>query len=183
MRAVVGLGNPGVRYAPTRHNAGFWVLERLIGKADWSVERFLWGEVYRAGEGLLLRPLTSMNRAGEAVRGLVSRYPLGPEGLLVVLDDVDLEVGELRLRPAGGPGTHNGLRSVLSALGTQAVPRLRIGVGAPPPGMDLVCYVLSPPEEGQVPLLSRAADRAAELAWIFLTRGLKAALDQYSCGV
>lgn len=176
----MGLGNPGVKYAPTRHNAGFWVLERLIGRGGWRRERCPWGEIWRAEDGLLLRPLTFMNRAGEAVAELVDRYRLAPEQLLVVLDDVDLPVGKLRLRSGGGPGTHNGLRSVLSALGTETVPRLRIGVGAPPPGVDLADYVLSPPAREELPLLTQAADRAAELAWLFLTQGLQAALDAYA---
>lgn len=182
MRAVVGLGNPGLRYAPTRHNAGFWVLERLIPRGKWRKGRYDWGEVYRAEEGLLLRPLTFMNLAGRAVAELLRLYPLRPEDLLVVYDDVDLPVGEVRLRPRGGPGTHNGMRSVLAALGTEEVPRLRLGVGSPPPGMELAAYVLSPPPQEEVPVLAQAADRAADLAWIFLTRGLKAALDEYARG-
>ena len=182
MRAVVGLGNPGLSYAPTRHNAGFWVLERLIRKRGWRKRRQPWAEIYRAGEGALLRPLTFMNRAGEAVAEFLRRYHLRPGDLLVIYDDVDLPVGELRLRPSGGPGTHNGMRSVLAALGTEEVPRLRLGIGAPPPGVDLADYVLSPPGAEEVPLLTAAADRAAELAWTFLAQGLKAALDEYARG-
>ncbi|MCD5408987.1 aminoacyl-tRNA hydrolase [Candidatus Bipolaricaulota bacterium] len=180
MRAVIGLGNPGLNYAPTRHNAGFWVLARLLGRARWRKQQFPWGEVYRAEDGLLLRPLTFMNRAGEAVREFLHLYPLSPPDLLIVYDDVDLPVGELRLRGSGGAGTHNGMRSVLAALGSEEVPRLRIGVGAPPPGMELSQYVLSPPSQEELPLLSAAADRAAELAWVFLRDGLQAALDEYS---
>ncbi len=180
MRAVIGLGNPGARYAPTRHNAGFWVLARLIGKARWRKQRHPWGEIYRAEEGLLLRPLTFMNRVGEAVREFLHLYPLSPADLLIVYDDVDLPVGELRLRRRGGPGTHNGMRSVLAALGTEEVPRLRIGVGAPPPGMELSRYVLSPPAPEEASILVQAADRAAQLAWVFLREGLEAALDEYS---
>lgn len=180
MRAVVGLGNPGLAYAPTRHNAGFWVLARLIGKASWRKQQYPWGDIYRAGEGLLLRPLTFMNRAGEAVRELLRRFSLSPADLLIVYDDVDLPAGELRLRRRGGPGTHNGMRSVLAALGSEEVPRLRIGVGAPPPGTELSRYVLSPPAPEELSLLAGAADRAAELAWVFLKDGLEAALDEYS---
>ena len=180
MRAVVGLGNPGLRYAHTRHNAGFWVLARLIGKANWKKQQRPWGEIYRAEGGLLLRPLTFMNRAGEAVAELLRNYLLSPHDLLIVYDDVDLPVGELRLRPRGGPGTHNGMRSVLAALGNEEVPRLRIGVGAPPPGVELSQYVLSPPPQEELPILAQAADRAAELAWVFLRGGLEVALDEYS---
>ena len=180
MRAVVGLGNPGPNYAPTRHNAGFWVLERLVRQGRFTVNRYDWGEVYQGDGSLLLRPLTFMNRSGEAVAELVRLFHISPQDILVVYDDVDLPVGELRLRPRGGPGTHRGMRSVLEALGTEAVPRLRIGIGTPPPGMELSQYVLSPPLKEEVPLLAAAADRAAALAEIFLRAGLAAALDEYA---
>lgn len=180
MRAIVGLGNPGPDYVLTRHNVGFWVLERLVRRGRWRSSRYDWGEVHQAADSLLLRPLTFMNRSGEAVAELVRLFPLCPQDLLVVYDDVDLLVGELRLRPEGGPGTHRGMRSVLEALGTEVVPRLRIGIGPPPPGMELSQYVLSPPFKDEVPLLAAAADRAAELAEIFLQKGLAAALDEYA---
>jgi len=180
LRAVVGLGNPGPDYALTRHNVGFWVLERLIRRGRFRVSRYGWGEVHQAADRLLLRPVTFMNRSGEAVAELVRLFPLCPQDLLVVYDDVDLSLGELRLRLGGGPGTHRGMRSVLAELGTEEVPRLRIGIGPPPPGMELSRYVLSPPLEEEVPLLAAAADRAAELAEIFLRAGLAAALDEYA---
>jgi len=180
LRAVVGLGNPGPEYAPTRHNAGFWVLERLLGRGGWSRRRHPWGEIYLRGGAVLLRPLTYMNRSGEAVAALRELFPIAIEDLLVVYDDVDLPVGEVRLRPGGGPGTHRGMRSVLAALGTEAVPRLRVGIGFPPPEVELSQYVLSPPLPEEVSVLSSSADWAAELAWEFLQGGLQAALDVYA---
>ncbi len=182
MRAIVGLGNPEVAHAASRHNLGFWVVERLLRARRWRVKRFPWGEVAAGPRALLLRPLTYMNRSGDAVRALVARYRLPAADLLLVLDDVDLPVGELRLRPQGGPGTHKGLRSVLGALETDEVPRLRVGVGVPPPGMDMAEYVLHPPEPQDIPLLEQAADHAAELALLFADQGLAAALDAYSRG-
>ncbi len=180
MRAIVGLGNPEPAHAPTRHNLGFWVVERLLGARPWKVRRFPWGQVASRREGILLRPTTYMNRSGDAARALISRYGLTPGDVLVVLDDADLSVGELRLRPSGGGGTHNGLRSVLAALGTDEVPRLRVGVGAPPPQVDMADYVLRPPEPDEIPLLERAVDKAAQLALVFVHSGLSAALDSYS---
>ncbi len=180
MRAVVGLGNPGPQYALTRHNLGFWVLERLLSRGSWRKEVFPWGEVFRDGEKFLLRPLTFMNLSGEAVGAFLRRYPLSPSSLLVVYDDVDLPLGEVRLRPSGGPGTHRGMQSVLASLGTEEVPRLRIGIGSPPPGLDLAQFVLSPPGPEELPRLKEACDFAAELAEVFLAQGLSAALDFFS---
>ncbi len=179
MRAVVGLGNPGPRYAPTRHNLGFWVLERLLPRAPWARALFDWGEVYQGRAGFLLRPLTFMNASGHAVRQLVAKFALAPQDLLVVYDDADLPLGELRLRPRGGPGTHNGMRSVIEALGTEDIPRLRVGLGQPP-GVDWAPWVLSPPTAEEAQVLAQAADEAAELAWVFLDQGLQAALDRFS---
>lgn len=180
MRAVVGLGNPGPEYAATRHNLGFWVLNRLLARGQWRLHRFPWGEVFQKKEALLLRPLTFMNLSGQAVAELLRRFPLSAQDLLVVYDDVDLPLGEVRLRPRGGAGSHRGMRSVLAALGTEDVPRLRVGIGPAPPDQDLAQFVLSPPAPEEVPTLERACDRAAELAHVFLVRGLRAALDVYS---
>ncbi len=180
MRAVVGLGNPGPAYAPTRHNVGHWVLERLLRNDVWVRGSFPWGEVFRRKEALLLRPLTFMNLSGEAVSAFSRRYGLAPSALLVVYDDVDLPLGEVRLRPSGGPGMHRGMQSVLTALGTEEVPRLRVGIGPPPPETELAAFVLSPPKPEEIPVLADACDFAAELARIFLEGGLPAALDAFS---
>lgn len=127
-----------------------------------------------------MRPLTFMNLSGQAVAEFSQRYGLAPEELLVAYDDVDLPLGEVRLRPSGGPGTHRGMQSVLLALGTENVPRLRVGIGAPPPNTDLREFVLSPPRPEEVQILAEACDFAAELAHIFLEKGLSAALDLFS---
>ncbi|MGC9529682.1 MAG: aminoacyl-tRNA hydrolase [Candidatus Bipolaricaulaceae bacterium] len=177
---MVGLGNPGLRYAPTRHNLGYWVLERLLAAGVWSRARYAWGEVFSGPRGRLLRPLTYMNRSGEAVAAYRNLHRTELEELLVVYDDVDLPVGEVRLQPRGGPGSHRGMRSVVSCLGTEDVPRLRVGVGAPPAGVDLADYVLAAPAGEQVPALAAAADLAAELAGHFLAVGLRGALDAFA---
>lgn len=179
MRAVVGLGNPGPAYAATRHNLGFWVLERLLG-GSWERKVFPWAEVFRKGDAFLVRPLTFMNLSGQAVAEFSRKFRVPPDSLLIVYDDVDLPLGEVRLRPSGGAGTHRGMRSVLSALGTEEVPRLRVGIGPPPPDVDLAQFVLSPPKPEEVPILAEACDFAAELAKIFLEKGLPTALDAFS---
>jgi PTH1 family peptidyl-tRNA hydrolase len=180
LRAVVGLGNVGPEYAASRHNVGFWVVERLLARGRWRGETHPWGEVHRSSSGYLLRPFTYMNRSGEAVRELLARFPLTPQDLLVVYDEADLPVGALRLRARGGPGTHRGMESVLAALGTDDVPRLRVGIGRPAEGGDWVEHVLSPPPPAEADALARAVDLAGELAKAFLTGGLAAALDRFS---
>ncbi len=183
MRAVVGLGNPGPEYALTRHNLGFWVVDRLRMGGNWERFLFPWGEVFRSGDRLLLKPLTYMNRSGEAVRGLLAWSPLSPEDILLVHDDVDLPVGAVRLRERGGHGGHLGVRSVLHALGTRDVPRLKLGIGPKPEGVDLAAFVLSRPPEEELERLMMAVAFAAEVAGAFLEGGYAAALKTHSRGI
>ncbi len=180
MRAVVGLGNAGPEYAATRHNVGFWVVERLARRGRWHRRLHPWGEVFRGPLGYLLRPSTFMNRSGDAVWELLTQTSLSPSDLLVVYDEADLPVGALRLQARGGPGTHRGMGSVLSALGTTDVPRLRVGIGRPPDGGDWADHVLSPPPPAEAEALARASDLAGELAEEFLRSGLAVALDRFS---
>ncbi len=168
MLGVLGLGNPGDEYVRTRHNAGFRVVDCLSRRwkcplsSSEPVGR--WGRT-RVGavEVVLTRPATFMNASGEAARFLSKRFDLEPERLLVVCDDIDLPLGRLRLRGFGGAGGHNGLTSVMEALGTDRFARLRIGVGRPPEGVDAADYVLSdfaPEEEeavGKVVILAANA--------------------------
>lgn len=137
LRLVVGLGNPGAKYAGTRHNVGFMALERLAtaaGSAFRSQSR-LQGLLSEVGSGdqrlRLLMPQTFMNESGRSIRAALDWFDLQPNALLVVVDDMDLPLGKLRLRASGSAGGHNGLRSTISHLGTQLFPRLRIGIGAP----------------------------------------------------
>ena len=154
---MAGLGNPGPRYDETRHNVGWWAVDRLA--YDWGFGSFrkegpaLVSSGSVRGEALVLvKPTTYMNRSGGALAGLLEPDLDPSRDLLVVVDDAALEVGRARLRPSGSAGGHNGLRSVTAALGTQDFARLRIGVGTPPPGEDMVEWVLSPmpPEDEDV---------------------------------
>lgn len=134
---MVGLGNPGDKYAGTRHNVGFMALDRLAATAGTSFRQQgkLYGLLAEVGHGparlRLLKPQTFMNDSGRAIRAALDWFSLEPHQLLVVVDDMDLPLGRLRLRAAGSAGGHNGLRSTISHLGTQHFPRLRIGIGAP----------------------------------------------------
>jgi PTH1 family peptidyl-tRNA hydrolase len=137
LRLVIGLGNPGAKYAGTRHNVGFMALERLAAAAGSSFrnQARLQGLLAEVGSGeqrlRLLMPQTFMNESGRAIRSALDWFGLQPQELLVVVDDMDLPFGKLRLRASGSAGGHNGLRSTISHLGTQDFPRLRIGIGAP----------------------------------------------------
>jgi peptidyl-tRNA hydrolase, PTH1 family len=137
LRLVVGLGNPGAKYAGTRHNVGFMALERLAMAAGsgFRSQSRLQGLLSEVGSGdqrlRLLMPQTFMNESGRSIRAALDWFDLQPDALLVVVDDMDLPLGKLRLRASGSAGGHNGLRSTISHLGTQLFPRLRIGIGAP----------------------------------------------------
>lgn len=184
-RLVAGLGNPGERYAGTRHNLGFRVVEELARRRGIAVaEVECNSRVGRAGDGLLLvMPQTYMNRSGYALRCLAERHGFEPSDLLVVYDEVALPIGRLRMRPGGSPGGHRGLESVVENLRTDRIPRLRLGCGGedgPPAGEELVDYVLSPfrPEEREAAdgMVARAAD-ACE-AWV--ARGIEAAMNEFN---
>ncbi|TSC58041.1 MAG: peptidyl-tRNA hydrolase, PTH1 family [Candidatus Peregrinibacteria bacterium Greene0416_19] len=172
---IVGLGNPGAGYESARHNAGFRAvdtLSRAYGTGKWTDrQKFL----SRSQEArivtvpvLLVKPQTFMNRSGEAVRKVVDFFKLNPaEQLLVLTDDIDLPIGDIRLRRSGGPGTHNGMRSIVEALG-ESFPRLRIGLGTPPDGSDLATWVLSTPAKEEQSLLERSWDSIPDIVEEFV---------------
>ena len=152
---VVGLGNPGKQYVHTRHNAGFKALDALsekYGTGEWQEKQKFLAHIQEArilaAPLLLVKPTTYMNLSGDCVRKLIDFYKVDPAAqLLILCDEIDISLGEVRLRMNGGPGTHNGLRSLVATLG-EGFPRIRIGVGKPVTGIDLAAYVLSvPPEE------------------------------------
>ncbi len=181
---IVGLGNPGEEYAGTRHNVGFMVVKALARKHGLTFDgkeakaRIARGTV-RGREVLLARPFTYMNLSGGAVGELVRRYDLPLERVLIVCDDLDLPLGTLRLRPGGGDGGHRGLRSIQEVLGTKAFPRLRVGIGRPPEGMEAADYVLSPFDEAERRLLeAEVLPRAVEAVELWLTEGIERAMNR-----
>jgi PTH1 family peptidyl-tRNA hydrolase len=154
MKVVIGLGNPGPEYDATRHNVGWWLLDRLAYEWDFPVferdGRAMVTEGTRDGVSYrLMKPLTYMNRSGAVLSSLAQLQDFLPEeDLLIAVDDAALEVGRVRFRSKGSPGGHNGLKSVSGALGSHEYARLRIGVGEPPSGEDLSDWVLSPMDAG-----------------------------------
>ncbi|MDD5175115.1 MAG: aminoacyl-tRNA hydrolase [Sterolibacterium sp.] len=173
-RLVVGLGNPGVEYAKTRHNAGFWFCECLARKLGISLakeSRFHGCVAQARPEGIwLLLPQTFMNRSGQAVQALMHFYRIEADEILVVHDDLDLPSGGLRLKFGGGLGGHNGLKDITAHLGTQEYWRLRFGIGHPGDRNAVVDYVLQPPRKEERGALDDALERAL-LAWPWLARG------------
>lgn len=183
MWVVVGLGNPGRRYARTRHNVGFRVVDRLASRFGVPVERAahqaLCGEARRDDERVLLvKPQTWMNASGEAVGSLARFYRFAPGHVVAVQDDVDLPLGRLRIRTGGGTGGHHGIESLATALGTPAFVRVRVGVDRPPAGRDAADYLLAPPAPEQAAPLAAAEERAADAVLLLLAEGPERAMNR-----
>ncbi len=185
MRLIAGLGNPGCRYADTRHNIGWRVAEELARR--WDVEAWMRkfgafvAEARTGGRKVaLVRPRRYMNRSGSSVREAMDFWKLEPEGLLVVVDDMDLDLGRLRLRPGGSDGGHNGLASVIAHLGHERFARLRVGIGPAPAQDEHVDFVLSPFAAAERPAVERAIESAADAAECWVQRGLEEAMNRYN---
>jgi PTH1 family peptidyl-tRNA hydrolase len=180
---VVGLGNPGTVYAATRHNLGFLVVDELARRhpaGDWAQLPLCELTSARFGARLMLaKPLTYMNRSGAAVVWLLDHLDLDPRQALVVLDDVDLGLGVLRMRRSGSAGTHNGLRDVCERVGT-SFPRLRLGVRGRDPWQDLAGYVLSPFADDERPLARQLVERAADAVEWAVRDGVEAAMRRFN---
>ena len=185
---IVGLGNPGEKYAHTRHNAGFEVMGRL--ERYWGVKLrrklLLQGMTAEVTDGekkiVLCEPLTFMNKSGECVRRLLNRYRVPMENLMVIYDDIDLPPGKVRVRKSGGPGTHNGMRSIGSCLGETDFPRIRVGTGDRPAGEDLAAWVLGRPAAEEREKMEAAFDKAAECARVWAAEGIEKAMRQGNQG-
>jgi len=179
---IVGLGNPGLAYRHNRHNVGFMVAEALAEKIDIPLKRVKFKAQIGNGkyEGIpviIAKPLTFMNNSGEAVAPLVRYFKVPLERLLVIHDDMDLPLGTLRMRPSGGSAGHNGMLSIFDKLGTNDIPRLRVGIGRPPGRMDPADYVLQDFPKSDEELLKMVIGQACEAALAFITTGLEKAMN------
>lgn len=185
MKLVVGLGNPGERYAQTRHNVGYGVVERLASRhgVDLAVEKRLNARLGRgrlgAEQAWLLQPLSFMNLSGPVVARVVRERELELADLLVVTDDFNLPLGRLRLRLKGSAGGHNGMRSLIGALGTDEFPRLRIGIGDPPPGLaeEWVLRRFKPAERD---VIDEALDRSTNCVEDWCAHGIDTTMNTYN---
>jgi PTH1 family peptidyl-tRNA hydrolase len=183
---IVGLGNPGAEYTKTRHNAGFLLVEKLAARwrADWKNERRFnarMARTERQGRRVLLcQPQTFMNASGETVGALVNFYRLPRTRILVVVDDADLPLGEIRLRAGGSSGGHHGLESIEQHLGSREFARLRLGIGRRDGAREITDYVLSRFDPAEAALLKKVLDRAASQAECWLNDGIQKAMNQFN---
>lgn len=185
MKVVLGLGNPGKKYAPTRHNVGFLVVDRVASENQIAVKKIkhdsLVGE-WRTDGGkiLLVKPQIYMNRSGVAVKQLLRYFPITAKDLVVIHDDLDLPFGRIRVRPGGGAGGHRGVISILEALGEEGFFRVRVGIGRPPPGIDPTDYVLQPFSREERSRLEGVISRAADAVACLLEEGPQQAMERFN---
>ena len=185
VKLLIGLGNPGAQYAHTRHNAGFCVIERLSNLWNIPVDRArchgLVGEGRAEGQRvILIKPQTFMNLSGDCVADALRWYKAEPKDTMILSDDIDLPLGQIRVRPFGGAGTHNGWRDILLKTGSDRFPRVRVGVGGKPPEWDLADWVLSRFSPEDQKLMDAAFDRAAQAARCFVEKGIEEAMNVYN---
>ena len=186
LHLIVGLGNPGVEYAKTRHNAGFGLVEALAvrWRVDWKHERKFNARMARAERSgrqvLLCQPQTFMNLSGETVGAVVGFYRLPRTRILVAVDDADLPLGELRLRAGGSSGGHHGLESIERHLGAREFARLRLGIGRQDGAREITDYVLSRFDRVEAALMEKVLDRASSQAECWLNDGIQRAMNQFN---
>ena len=185
MYLIAGLGNPTREYEKTRHNVGFEAIDILADKAGTTVtekkHKALYGKGYIGGQKVILaKPQTYMNLSGESIREIADFYKIEPENIIILCDDINLAEGQLRKRLKGSAGGHNGLKNIISHLGTQEFPRIRIGVGEKPRGMDLADYVLGRFPKEQQAVMEEAYRDAAEAACMMIEDGADAAMNHYN---
>ena len=185
MFIIVGLGNPGMQYAGTRHNIGFDTITRLCDdyKISMNIKKHkaVCGKGVIAGQKVLLAmPQTYMNNSGESVRELVDFYKVEPEELIIIYDDISLDVGQLRIRAKGSAGGHNGIKSIIQYLGSENFPRIKVGVGEKPAQMDLADYVLGHFLKEEQPMMQQAFQDGAAAVVSMITEGVDAAMNHFN---
>jgi peptidyl-tRNA hydrolase, PTH1 family len=182
---IVGLGNPGREHSGNRHNAGFMLLDRLAARLGVTFSRVEAKALVAKGEHsgrrlILAKPHTYMNLSGQAVGALARFYKTPNSNLMIAYDDVDLPLGALRIRPAGGSAGQKGMASIIERLGSQEFPRLRVGIDRPPGRMDAAAYVLQNFSRSDIEFLQPALERGVDAVLVFVTQGLEAAMNLYN---
>ena len=183
---IVFLGNPGPRYEMTRHNAGFMAADAMAKEKNVNINKARFKALTATcdigGESvLLMKPQTFMNLSGDAVAQAAKFYKIPPEHVIVVSDEISLPIGKLRIRTKGSAGGHNGLKDIIAKLGTDAFPRIRIGVGAPPhPDYDMADWVLASFKNQDAEDMLAAAERAAQAAQCYITQGADRAMNRFN---
>ena len=182
---LVCLGNYGKQYENTRHNIGFMAAERLIDKRDLRCNRLRFRALtelieFGGARVLLMMPQTYMNLSGEAVREAAQFYKVPADHVLVIYDDVSLPVGKIRVRPTGSAGGHNGIKNIISHLGTQDFPRIKIGTGAPGEGGDMIDWVIGVPSQAERKVLLESFEKAIQAAECVIEYGCQKAMNDYN---
>ena len=185
MKVIIGLGNPGFRYRSTRHNIGFMAVDLVASRSGIRVRKRLFDSLCGRGaidgeEVLLVKPLTYMNLSGKAVYQMVKQEGCSLSDILIVMDDADLELGKIRLRPKGSAGGHNGLRSIIEELGTEELPRLRIGIGAADRSNGLRDHVLSPFMRAERDKVRESIESSAACVEEWVNEGIDAAMARFN---
>ncbi|KGR88110.1 peptidyl-tRNA hydrolase [Ureibacillus massiliensis 4400831 = CIP 108448 = CCUG 49529] len=185
MKLIVGLGNPGKQYEHTRHNIGFECIDALAEKwnAPLNQSKFngLYATIHRhEGKVMLLKPLTYMNLSGECVRPIMDYFDIEIEDMIVIYDDLDLDVGKLRLRQKGSAGGHNGIKSLIHHLGTQEFNRIRVGISRPPAGMKVPDYVLSKFTKEEDPIIEEAVEKTVKAVEVSLSKKFLDVMSEFN---
>lgn len=185
MYVIVGLGNPGREYADTKHNVGFRVIDKLADQYNIDVSKFkhkaFIGDGMISGKKVLLvKPQTYMNLSGESVKEIMSFYKVPIENMIVIYDDTSLELGMIRIREKGSAGGHNGIKNIISHMGTDTFNRVKVGIGEKPNGWDLADYVLAKFTEDEKAGIESGIDKASQAAGIFISLGIKDAMNKFN---
>ena len=185
MYLIVGLGNPGKEYENTRHNMGFKVLNKLAEKYNIPITKSKFNGKYGIGmieneKVILLEPQTYMNLSGEAIKPMLDFYKVDPSNLLVIYDDIDVEPSKIKIRIKGGPGTHNGMKSVVKEIGTEEFPRIRVGVGQPIIKIAMIDFVIGHVPEEEMKLLNEGIDKAENAVGEILRHGINYAMNKFN---
>lgn len=183
MYLIVGLGNPEPEYSKTRHNMGFDVINKLSEKYNIDVKKEKFDGIYGSGtieneKVILLKPQTYMNLSGKSVIQYANFYKIDPENILIIYDDIDIETGKMKIRKKGGPGTHNGMKSVVSELNTAQFPRIRVGTGSQETIGNLIDYVISKVSNEEYKRLEEGIDKATEAVATILKIGIDNAMNK-----
>ncbi len=182
---IVGLGNPGAQYARTRHNMGFRAVETLAERHGLTFSKIEHKAQTASGtiagqRVILAKPLTYMNLSGDSVAPLARFYKIEPDHILIIADDLDIPLGTIRIRQTGSSGGQNGIRHIIERMGTQAIPRIRVGIGRPPGRMDAAAYVLTPFKPDEEIEAAESIDRAAKAAETWLADGIETAMNRFN---
>ena len=185
MKIIVGLGNPGKEYEKTRHNAGYRVLDKVADKLGIDVNKSKFKGIY-GSKGMLdkkiilCKPLTYMNLSGDCVVELLKYYKADIEDLIVIYDDIDIDVGKIRIKPSGSPGTHNGMKDITKKIGSKEFVRVRIGTGKPTDGRDLADYVLGKFSKEEDKIILDTIDKASDAVIDIINNGIQDAMNKYN---